>query len=180
MSRPAYSRPAGPFMPAGHALRNHPERRSPAAGFHQPGAGQGRRDLSLLGLEHPVVRRLMEERRGLGAADRSLIGRLSNGVDTKGVVSVWRVETRSGQGRVQQRILPLGLNCDGERFRPLERLLDRLGDLQPWDQSVLSQPAALNWSVWGCRDDPPGAGAHGRLAEDTSFSARLLAWLEMA
>jgi hypothetical protein len=137
--------------------------------------------LSLLGLEHPLVRRLMEEHLGIGAADRGLSGRLSNGAHTKGAVSVWRIETHSGQGRVQQRILSLGLNCDGERSHPLERLLDRLGDLQPCDEAVFdsNRRAELVRSV--APEMIRRELAHtGVLTEEASFSARLLAWVELA
>ena len=92
--------------------------------------------LSLLGLEHPVVRRLMEAHRQLEAAERSLVGRLSAGSDVHGAVTIWRVETHSGQGQVQQRIVTIGVTPDCERSRPLERMLDRLPELQPSERSV--------------------------------------------
>ena len=69
-------------------------------------------NLSLLGLEHPIVRWLMDAHRQLGAAERSLVGRLSVGGDVHGAVTIWRVESHSGQGQVQQRILTIGLTSE--------------------------------------------------------------------
>ena len=138
-------------------------------------------NLSLLGLEHPLVRRLTEEHRQLGAAERGLVGRLTDGGDVHGAVSIWRVEIHSGQGQVQQRILTIGLNPEGERSRLLERLGDRLRGLQPCDHSVFD-PARRTELVRSAvpemiRRELEHAGV---LAEDTSFSARLLAWVEVS
>ena len=95
-------------------------------------------NLSLLGLEHPLVRRLTEKHRQLDASERGVVGRLAVGNDLHGAVSVWRVEIHSSQGQVQQKIVTIGLNPEGERSRLLERLADRLRELQPCDQSVFT------------------------------------------
>ena len=137
-------------------------------------------NLSLLGLEHPLVRRLTEEHRRLDADARALVGRLEAGGEASGAVSIWRVEIHSGQGQVQQRILTIGLSPEGERSRILERLTGRLRDLQPCDQTVLSPTRRVEFVRSAVPEMIRRELEHaGVLAEDTSFSARLLAWVEV-
>jgi superfamily II DNA or RNA helicase len=138
-------------------------------------------NLSLLGLEHPVVRRLMDAHRQLGAGERSLVGRLSVGGDVHGAVTIWRVESHSGRGQVQRRILTIGLTPEGERSRPLEHLGDRIHDLQPSDQAVFHPLRRAELVRSAVPEMIRRELAHaGVLTEDTSFSARLLAWVEVA
>ncbi len=138
-------------------------------------------NLSLLGLEHPVVRELMEAHRQLEAAKRSLVGRFSAGGDIHGAVTIWRVESHSGQGQVQRRILTIGLTPEGERSRPLERLVDGIHDLQPSDQAVFDPSRRAELVRSAVPEMIRRELAHaGVLTEDTSFSARLLAWVEVA
>jgi SNF2 family DNA or RNA helicase len=137
-------------------------------------------NLTLLGLEHPLVRRLTEEHRQLGAGDRGLVGRLAAG-DVHGALSVWRVEIHSGQGQVQQRVLTIGLNPEGERSRPMERLADRLRELQPADRQVFAPARRTDLVRSAVPEMIRRELAHaGVLTEDASFSARLLAWVEVA
>ena len=137
-------------------------------------------NLSLLGLEHPLVRRLMDTHGQLGAAERCFVGRLAVGGDTKGAVTIWRIEAHSGQGQVQRKILTIGLKREGERSRPLERLVDRLHDLQPSDQPVFEPSRRVELVRSAVPEMIRRELAHaGMLAEDTSFSARLLAWVEI-
>ena len=122
----------------------------------------------------------MDAHRQLGAAERSLVGRLSAGDDVHGAVTIWRVESHSGQGQVQQRILTIGLTPEGERSRPLERLADRIHDLQPSDQAVFDPSRRTELVLSAVPEMIRRELAHaGVLTEDTSFSARLLAWMEV-
>jgi hypothetical protein len=136
--------------------------------------------LSLLGLEHPIVRRLTDEHRQLGADERGLVGHFEAGGEARGAMSIWRVEIHSGQGQVQHRILIIGLNPEGERSRLLERLAGRLRDLQPCDRAVFSPPRRVEFVRSAVPEMIRRELEHaGVLAEDTSFSARLLAWVEV-
>ncbi len=135
-------------------------------------------NLSLLGLEHPLVRRLMIDHRELLPTDRGLIGRLSsNGI--QGVLTVWRVEIHGDKGQVQQRIVTIGVNAAGERVRALERLDDALLHLEPTDDLLLAPARRVelvrNVVPEMIRRDLAHAGI---LTDDSSFSARLLGWVE--
>lgn len=137
-------------------------------------------DLSLLGLEHPIVRRLMDTHTKLGATDRCLVGRLSADGDIHGAVTIWRVESHGHRGQVQQRILTIGLTREGERCQPLERVVQHIHDLQPSEQSIFapSRRADLVRSALPemIRRELVHAGV---LTEETSFSAKLLGWVEV-
>ena len=117
----------------------------------------------------------------LGAGERSLVGRLSTGGDVHGAVTLWRVESHSGQGQIQQRILTIGLTPEGERSRTLEQLADCIHDLQPSDQAVFSASRRIELVRSIVPEMIRRELAHaGVLTEDTSFSAKLLAWAEVA
>jgi superfamily II DNA or RNA helicase len=138
-------------------------------------------DLSLLGLEHPLVRRLMEAHQQVGAGERSLVGCLLANGDVHGAVTIWRVESHSGQGQVQRRILTICLTPEGERSRPLERLVDRIHDLQPSDRAVFDPSRRIELVRFAAPEMIRRELAHaGVLTEDTSFSAKLLAWVEVS
>ena len=177
-------RPAGRrdrSSPRAIALRSYPERRGPAAPFHEPGAGQGRREPLALGLgtsRGSPADGCPSAAWGRGERScRPSFGRWH----VQGAVTIWRVESHSGQGQVQQRILTIGLTPEGERSRPLERLVDQIHDLQPSDQAVFDTLRRAELVRSAVPEMIRRELAHaGVLTEDTSFSARLLAWVEVA
>ncbi|MFW6106657.1 MAG: helicase-related protein, partial [bacterium] len=136
--------------------------------------------LSLVGLEHPLVRRFMADHRNLGAAERGLVGGLADNTDLQGAVTFWRVEARGGKGQVHQRVVTIGVDRDGNRSRPVEEMSDRFHNLQSASESLFNDArrADLVRSVIPemIRRELEHAGI---LNEETSFSARLLAWVEV-
>lgn len=137
-------------------------------------------NLSLLGLEHPLVRRLMDTHRQLGAESRSLVGRLQSANGIQGAMSIWRVEIHGGKGHVHQRMVNIGLNAEGERYRPLERLEDYLHGLEPAQQFLFEPVRRAELVRTVVPEMIRRELAHaGVLTEDASFSARLLAWMEV-
>ena len=137
--------------------------------------------MSLLGLEHPLVRRLMGVHRDIAPADRGLAGRLPSSVDLRGVITFWRVEIRGGKGQVQQRVATIGLNAQGERSRPLEQLDDALLRLKPGGDPLLDSTRRTdlvrNVVPEMIRRDLAHAGV---LPDGASFAAKLLAWVEIS
>ncbi|MBM4089901.1 MAG: DEAD/DEAH box helicase [Planctomycetes bacterium] len=137
-------------------------------------------NLSLLGMEHPLVRRLMDTHRQLGAESRSLVGRLQSANGLQGAISIWRVEIHGGKGHVHHRIVSIGLNAEGERYRPLERIEDYLHGLEPAQQFLFEPTRRAELVRSAVPEMIRRELAHaGVLAEDASFSARLLAWVEV-
>ena len=81
---------------------------------------------SLLGLEHPVVKQLLDADRQLEASARALCA--SQGDNTKGVLTVWHVSLQDAAQRFVQRVIPIGLDCQGKRNKAIEVLLPSLGN----------------------------------------------------
>ena len=126
------------------------------------------------------MRRLMDEHRRLPADSRSLAGRLPAANGQQGAISVWRVEIHGGKGHVQQRIVTIGVSHQGERRRPLERIDDCLHSLEPSEQSVFNPDHRCELVRSALPEMIRRELAHaGVLAEDASFSAKLLAWVEV-
>ena len=90
---------------------------------------------TLLGLDHPLVRRLMEQHRNLEASGRALLGRLLPG-DGCGILTSWHVQIRGSKGQIIQRIINIAVNERGERSRPLEVAFEHLSELQPLEHPV--------------------------------------------
>lgn len=134
--------------------------------------------LSLLGLEHPLVRHLLDRHRSLDSAQRAVVGRLPNG-DSTGVLTFWHVHIH-GDGQYRQQVLTLGIDSRSERSRAIERLAPQVRDLRLTDETVFTahDRRRLCQSVFPelLRRD---LVHHGLLAESASFSPRLLAWIEV-
>ena len=138
-------------------------------------------EVSLLGLEHPLVERLMAEHRALGASRRALIGHLPAARCENGaVVTFWRVEVHGGKRQYVQRVITLAADARGERLRSLERVFSRSVDVR------------------GAEGDFPRAETRDHLLVDVfpemlrrelfhlalleegqGFSSKLLAWCEL-
>lgn len=137
-------------------------------------------ELTLLGLEHPLVRRLVDQHANLGASYRSLVGKLPGPGSIKGCLTVWRIEIHGVKGVFHRRLVHVGLDGDGKRSRDIERFASRLRELEhatPPEFTVVYRNALV-------RDELPEMIrrelAHtGSLPQGASYSARLLAWVEL-
>ena len=137
-------------------------------------------DLTLLGWEHPLVLRLMAGHTDLGASSRALSGCLPGTEDYRGCLTIWRVEIQGGKGRFQRRVLMIGLDEAGERSRRLEQVGTRLRELQSTRTALFDRQKRTRLVR---RDLPEMIRRElthaGSLPEGASFSARLLAWIEL-
>jgi hypothetical protein len=94
--------------------------------------------ISLLGLEHPIVKQLLDEDRQLEGSARALA---ASSEEAKGVLTVWHVSLQDSAQRFVQRIIPIGVDSQGRRNRTIEGLAESFGNLSPASKSVLT-PAA--------------------------------------
>jgi superfamily II DNA or RNA helicase len=136
-------------------------------------------NLTLLGLEHPVVEGLMSQHIRLGPDSRGIVARCPVAAGVKGVISVWRVEIHGGKGHFRRRVMVLGLNEAGERSRSLECLIEDLPRFEPSTTAVL--PAVTRMELARTRVPEMlrrDLAYSGSLPDGASFSARLLAWVE--
>ncbi len=136
--------------------------------------------LELLGLEHPLVRRLLDSSREFPARERALIGRFDRPSGEWTVLSVWRVEIHGASGFFRQAIVPLAVSGAGHRLPNGEALLAGLRGIQPAVEGALDAerrrhlissvlPQMLRRDV----------EHRGLLGEGSSLAMRLVAWVEL-
>jgi hypothetical protein len=139
-----------------------------------------REDLSLLGLEHPVVRHLIERHRNLDATRRGLAGTFPSAGGTKGILTFWHIQIHGTGGQFHQGVVPLGVDEQGERCRAVEQLADTIRELLKFDTAILEpdERRRLASSVLPemLRRE---LSYQGLLNDDASFSSKLLAWIEI-
>lgn len=138
-------------------------------------------NLTLLGLEHPLVKRFFDEDRQLEPLARACIVSAPDATIQNGVLSVWHVSLQDAEERYMQRILSVGLDQEGNRCPRIERLADSLGNLEPASSSVLSTANRTNLVSTTIPEMLRRDLLHkGLLSDSVTVSWRLLAWVEFA
>jgi hypothetical protein len=87
-------------------------------------------NIQLLGLEHPVVRKLLSAYADLQPENRFLCGKI-NDLPDSGLLMVWKIETHGKNGQTSFHIVRLGINSQGERAPWVEKLRDEFLSIQP-------------------------------------------------
>ena len=82
-------------------------------------------NLELLGLEHPVIRKMMHSYLELGESSRAVFGSLK-GIPSGGLLTVWKVNTQSKDGQTTHHIVRIGITIDGDRAPWLEKLDEKI------------------------------------------------------
>src|SRR5215217_6265734 len=72
---------------------------------------------SLLGLEHPIVKQLLDEDRQLEPSARALSASHAN--NARGVLTVWHVSLKDAAQRFVQKIIPIGFDDYGKRSKSI-------------------------------------------------------------
>ncbi len=134
-------------------------------------------NVQLLGLDHPIVAKYLQQYRDLQPEDIGL--RVLAPAGQTGVLAVWAVEARGEKGQIKRLVLPLAVDAAGKRLLAWERDPDRL-----W----FAPPAAGAGGDTGpqlalLRDhlEPllQRELAHRGLAETSQgFEAQLIGWIE--
>ena len=133
--------------------------------------------ISLLGLEHPIVKQLLDEDRHLEGSARALTASSEN---AKGILTMWHVSLQDSAQRFVQRIIPIGLDGRGKRNKTIEILAASLGNLSPASQSVLTPAARTELARTVIPDMLRRDLTYKGLLSDTvTFAWRLLAWIEL-
>jgi hypothetical protein len=137
--------------------------------------------LTLLGLEHPLIRQLVERDRNLDAANRGLIGRFPGSEGTKGVLTFWHIQIHGVGGQFHQRVVPLGLDEYGERCRVVEHCADSIRDLDQAERGIMQLDERQRLARTVLPEMLRRELSHkGLLSDGASFSSKLLAWIEIA
>lgn len=133
--------------------------------------------IELMGIDHPVMSRLLSRwqsidpsRLGVSASSPSL---------GRGVLTMWRIESYGGESETRTVVLPLALDTDGRRVPSVEKqhaeyfagsvgspFLDEQQRRRFYEEHV--EPS-LHREI----------GHRGMASQDRSYSAEMLAWLEM-
>jgi hypothetical protein len=138
-------------------------------------------EVSLLGLEHPLVKRLLEEDRQLEADARAFITASPERGGERGVLTVWHVLLQDPSEHVIHKIAPIGLNYDGKRSNAIEQLANSLGDLFPGAVASFTQAQRQELVVTTLPDTLRRDLAHkGQLLDSVTMAWRLLAWIEVS
>ncbi len=137
-------------------------------------------ELTLLGLEHSLIRDLVKNHTNLNPTDRALAASLPGVEDARGVLTIWRVDVHGEKGLFHRRVVALGINENGERIRAIERFLGSLSDLRSSHISPVSPSRRVvfvrNVIPEMLRRDLSHSGA---IPDGASFNSRLLAWIEI-
>ena len=76
--------------------------------------------LALLGLEHPIVKRLFEKDIMLPSNRRGVLATTGSQLNGNGVLTIWRVVLQNPDGMTTRRIIPIAVDSLGQRRRDIE------------------------------------------------------------
>jgi hypothetical protein len=137
-------------------------------------------NLSLLGLEHPIAKRLLDQDKAVPANGRALTASMAGGV--QGVLSIWHVTLQDSNQRYEQKIIPIGIDVERNRCSTIESyfwLITNLAHPQS-GSSLLSaadrQELVINVTPDMLRRDLTHKGL---LSESITLDRRLLFWIEL-
>lgn len=135
--------------------------------------------LTLLGLEHPLVKRFLDDDRQLDATARAWTASAPDATSTATVLTIWHVVLQDTDQRYVQRIIPVGVDQEGNRCPRVERFADSLCNLNPGASSTTSSLNRNHLIVAVIPDMLRRDLIHkGLLSESVTLSWRLLAWVE--
>lgn len=87
-------------------------------------------NLHLLGLEHPIISKMMTQHSDLEPNLRSVAGKIE-GLPGGGLLTAWKINTQAKDGQTSHHIVRIGMTKDGDRAPWLERLEDRVLGIAP-------------------------------------------------
>lgn len=133
-------------------------------------------NLQLLGLEHPVISKMMRQYSSLDTGTRAIEGRLK-GIPGSGLLTIWKINTQSKDGKASHHIVRIGMTEEGSRATWLEQLKDRLLGIEP-PKSVSLE----NWKMLALQNKQRlqellhrELNYSGIINDEMSYSAELLA-----
>ena len=137
-------------------------------------------NLELLGLEHPLVTQLMERCRQLEPEQRFVSAIADAELPSAGLSTAWKVVLHADGGKLEQRVIRLGFDWNGDRSLAIERLIGPLQTLKPHD-SHGNPPREAAPLAPSFRDAVHRELKHaGLLADGTSYSTMLLGAASLA
>jgi len=130
--------------------------------------------LELLGLEHPIVRKLLTTFSTLENGSRAISGKMT-GIPMPGLLTIWKINTQTKEGQSRHSVITIGMTPEGERAPWLERLKEQFYLLIPdeggpgfWKEIANSKRQHLNELL--LRE----LKYRGLLGDDSSYTADLI------
>ena len=138
-------------------------------------------NLQLLGLEHPLVKRWLEEYRNLPPEERGIRANVNDKPEQTGLATIWQITLYGSNSQIQQRVMRVGINASGERSPYFEALVKDLFRLVP---AITGAPMSTEQSLqWVTTTIPQFIHRElvfeGLLAEGFTYQPRLLAYVEI-
>jgi superfamily II DNA or RNA helicase len=135
-------------------------------------------DTSLLGLEHPYVRGLLDQDRRLDGGSRAFVA--THAGNLNGILTVWHVSLQDSSQRFVQKVIPIGIDNEGKRSKTIELLMASFDNLIPASVSLMNLPTRTELVSRVIPDMLRRDLAHkGLLSDSVTFDWRLLAWIEI-
>ena len=138
-------------------------------------------NLSLLGLEHPLVKDLLERDRELEANARAFSTTSPASESKPAVLTIWHVLLQDDAAHVTQKIALIGLDHDGKRDSVVEQLTDSFETLSP---SVASSFAHARRQEFVASILPDmlrrDLAYKGEMLDSATMAWRLLGWVEVS
>lgn len=137
-------------------------------------------DLGLLGLEHPLIRYMLDSSRDLPPHERALICRSEQFAGNPCVLSVWRIEVHGIGGYFCQSVMPLAVDVQGNRIPTSDAMLAALRNFQPAMESMIDQ-SKRNEFVTSVLPEMLRREVEyrGLLREGCSLGMNMVAWAEL-
>ena len=82
-------------------------------------------NLQLLGLEHPVISKMLRQYAESEAKFRAVTGKIK-GIAGSGLLAIWKVNVQGKDGQINLKIVKIGISMDGSRAPWIERIDDNL------------------------------------------------------
>ena len=128
---------------------------------------------NLVGLDHPLIEKLLNQARQLSPEEIGLVATSSDG--QRGVVSVWAVETNNEKGQVQHRIIKLAVDEDGKRVPSWEKQMGQFYRASHEDRSNDIQISLSSVEPMLERE----LGHRGIIKDHQPYSAGLIGWINV-
>lgn len=95
-------------------------------------------NLQLLGLEHPIISKMMRQHIALDATQRSFVGKIK-GLPSGGLLSIWKITTQGKDGQTSHHVVRIGIDEAGDRAPWLERAENAILSLEPSTSTSLDK-----------------------------------------
>ena len=130
-------------------------------------------DLNLIGLDHPIIERMLKEYRSLPAESIGIIVDSTN--SGAAALSIWEIETHNNKGHEIRSILKIAVDKDGNRNPALEKNADNY-----FSHSIVNKSAsAPEYLTYAEKIIERELTHRGIIERGQPYSSKLIGWVQM-